>query len=118
MTLKTTKEQRDNFRNGWGTFNDASLGWIHDLCHDADQAGELEEEVTRLDKGWTNSIRYHEKAIAEITDLRAKLDEAYERAAQVCEQEICNCCWTEESQVAIEQVVSTIRALKGQEEKV
>ena len=55
MTLKTTKEQRDAIRN---EFNEWTL---EDLCDDVDA---LERE---------------------IAELRAKLNEAYERAAQVCE---------------------------------
>ena len=48
MTLKTTKEQRDDFRNGGILFNDASVGWISDLCHDADRAREFQVEIPGL----------------------------------------------------------------------
>ena len=140
MTLKTNENWRK--LTCYAIVAKKLQGWqieiegqdVLDLCHDAGRAEELEEENAELrsvvdrynrrsESGecigdYLDALEHNQDLVKEITDLRAKLDEAYERAAQVCEQEICNCCWTEESQVAIEQVVSTIRALKGQEEKV
>ena len=72
MTLKTTEEQRDELlANNRALLPYAqvsiTLQMVHNLCHDADRAGELEKENA---------------------DLRAKLDEAYEKAARVCENGI------------------------------
>ena len=55
MTLKTTKEQRDDLLKNVDDPDISFHPWvIKDLCHDADRARELEKEVA---------------------DLRAKLDE-------------------------------------------
>ena len=83
MTLKTTKEQRDELlANNRALLPYAqvsiTLQMVHNLCHDADRARELEKELETGRKAWKVLQQKND-------DLRAKLDEAYEKAANVCE---------------------------------
>lgn len=40
--------------------------------------------------------------------------DALEKAATICEDEICSCCWSEEQLVAAEHLASRIREVKEQ----
>ena len=87
MTLKTTKERIEQLLVAAANtrFDDCLLTLsreeVTNLCHDADMAGELEKELETGRKAW--KVLQQKNA-----DLRAKLDEAYEKAAQVCENGI------------------------------
>lgn len=67
---------------------------IENLCHDADRAGELERELYGMQLAYlalgNKSLKDLDAAnlshAQEIADLRAKLDEAYERAALICDE--------------------------------
>jgi hypothetical protein len=39
-----------------------------------------------------------------------KIQQAQERAARMCEDEICACCWDEDAKAAAEHIAATIRA--------
>ena len=44
-------------------------------------------------------------------DLVKAREDVREACAKVCEEEICNCCWTEDALAAAEQCAAAIRAL-------
>ena len=76
MTLKTNKEQLDLLLSAPFALGLLSHTILMDLCYDADRARELEEENTEL-----RNIAGNRGAIVgmlenEVSDLRAKLDEA------------------------------------------
>ena len=122
MTLKTTKEQRDALL----IFIDAQdvtvyNSVVRDLCHDADMARELEEEnmqdyldIERALSG--QRLLYNRRLAIRVADLRAQLEGAYEKAAQVCEQTDDNGegpdCWDWHAK----DYAAAVRALKEQEE--
>ena len=83
MTLKTTKEQREEL-SGLAGLN---LKWVNDLCHDADRAEELEKELAQCMEALTAARKGQPlgpivgaqtiiNQQREIADLRAKLEEA------------------------------------------
>ena len=90
-TLKTTKEQHDSWRHYSAEKLRLMLGKedIDNLCHDADRARELEEENA---------------------DLRAKLDGAYDRAADELYK-----AFNEASTLNLLHGAARVRALKEQE---
>ena len=142
MTLKTTKEQRDALLikiddPDFTVYNSV----VRDLCHDADMAEELEKELIAQDQNVVDlmnqvaemskdnaelrgRIKHYERAEPEAwkvlreenTDLRAKLEAAYERAAMVCEQVDADGegpdCWDWHAK----NYAKAIRALKGREQ--
>ena len=87
MTLKTTKEQRDEWLNSAKSYTDIPLNciaalpfeFINNLCHDADEAERLETEVIRLSGLLANRDADTVYLRKEIADLRAKLNEALRR---------------------------------------
>ncbi len=79
MTLKTTKKERNKFITEGLLFRQLTKGWLRDLCHDANRAEEFEKEVIMH----TATIRRFKE---HNNELRAKLNEAYERAAKVVER--------------------------------
>ena len=141
MTLKTTKEQRDLLLSAPFAPGLLSHAWLMDLCHDANLAGELEKELIAQDQNVIDlmnqvaemskdntclkgRIKHYERAEPEAwkvlreenTDLRAKLEAAYERAAMVCEQVDADGegpdCWDWHAK----NYAKAIRALKGREQ--
>lgn len=110
--LKTTKEQRDGILNRGYLPHTLPLGVLEDLCHDANKAGEWEEEAAHL----SSLIRHYEDTICSSTgrpywlesgafaqevdcvrvgtvlkenaDLRAKLDAANAAARALLEWEM------------------------------
>ena len=121
MTLKTTKEQRDKLLRRLDLVTNAMPNAsktvlvvdeedIRDLCHDADRAGGL--EVLYEQRGL-----YLQDAEATIADLRAKLDEAYENAARVCEAdaEMQRSVGNQGAAGNLINAAAAIRALKKQE---
>ena len=95
MTLKTTKEQRDELlANNRALLPYAqvsiTLQMVHNLCHDADRAEELEKELAQCMEALTAARKGQPfgpivgaqtiiNQQREIADLRAKLDEALRR---------------------------------------
>ena len=73
MTLKTTKEQREEIARvaAKGFWTGQKI--ILDLCHDADEAERLETEVIRLSGLLVNRDADTVYLRKEIADLRAKL---------------------------------------------
>jgi len=60
-------------------------------------------ELVRADEREARSMRWDE--------LLAKAVEAEREAcAKVCEEEICDCCWDDDAQVAAEHLAAAIRA--------
>ena len=80
MTLKTTKEQRNEIRASVLRFMGITVDELDALCRDAGRAEELEKEVARLDAGWTEAIEVSNAFYAqtcklqkEIADLRTEV---------------------------------------------
>lgn len=79
-------------------------------------AEDAADEIERLRAELANERRVStELAAAEIAQCKLAEEarnKALEEAAAVCEQEICNCCWQEESLAAVEQCAEAIRQLR------
>ena len=108
MTLKTTKEQRDELlANNRALLPYAqvsiTLQMVHNLCHDADRAGEMEKELETGRKAWKVLQQKND-------DLRAKLDRAYDRAAEELEK-----AFNEADTLNLLHGAARVRALKEQE---
>ena len=85
-----------------------------------ERIGELELEATQdaldIERALSGQrLLYNRPLAVRAADLRTKLNAAYERAAQVCEEQICPCCWREDAHLATRQAAAAIRALKEQE---
>ena len=139
MTLKTTKEQRDALSifiddPDVTVYNSV----VRDLCHDADMARKLEKENTELrniavNRGaiigklgeentklkhdgdefvdrWMRSIEKINELDEENADLRAKLNGAYDRAAEELEK-----AFNEADTLNLLHGAARVRALKEQE---
>ena len=85
-----------------------------------ERIAELEFEATQdaldIERALSGQrLLYNRPLAVRAADLRTKLNAAYERAAQVCEEQICPCCWREDAHLATRQAAAAIRALKEQE---
>ena len=138
MTLKTTKEQTDDLRGlsdgDWyqgRIFDKLSRVVMNNLCHDADMARKLEKENTELRNiagklgeenmklkhdgdefvdRWMRSIEKINELDEENADLRAKLNGAYDRAAEELEK-----AFNEADTLNLLHGAARVRALKEQE---
>ena len=115
MTLKTTNAWRETLieraeKGFWTSGSDLS-----DICHDADEAERLVIECKELN-GRLEHSRGVEAFIRKeiIADLRAKLNMAYEKAAQVCDK-IADGEYGDLFATGAGECAREIRALKEQE---
>lgn len=78
---------------------------------------EARSECERL----RSDIARHVEIASRETEARiaaeAREREAYERAAKVCEEEICACCWDDDAQAAADHLAGEIRALGERRER-
>ena len=120
-TLKTTKEQHDSWRHYSAEKLRLMLGKedIDNLCHDADRARELGEENADLHAKLDRYTRIAESGksygddldnIERIAELEAKLNGAYDRAAEELEK-----AFNEADTLNLLHGAARVRALKEQE---
>jgi len=60
------------------------------------------------DGDWSSCREEYEGVVQRFAEL-VRADER-EACAEVCEEEICNCCWDEEAGAVAEHLAATIRA--------
>ena len=101
MTLKTTKEQRDKALLVLGQrgpfYQTIGADFAIDLCHDADEARRLEEELYGMQlaylalshKSWKDSDGTEIAHQKEVAGLRAKLDAALTALAPFAHPDLC-----------------------------